>query len=94
MLDVSSVALNTLWIAGCALILAAFSYSSWLAHVRGLRTRQMLDTRTFQLPLAIGLGLGSLGMFVPSRGWLEHLLWAILFLLSVWRILRSAQTAA
>lgn len=85
MIDWPHVAFNALWIIGCALILAALSYANWLAHLRGVRTRQLLSAPTFQLPFSIGLGLISCGLFWLSRGWLEHALWAILTLLFAWQ---------
>jgi hypothetical protein len=85
MINWPHVAFNALWIFGCALALAAFSYSHWLAHARGLRTRQVLASATFQLPFSIGLGLVSLGLFFLSRGWLEHGVWAVFAALFAWQ---------
>jgi hypothetical protein len=72
---------HLLWICGLALILAAFSYADWLAHVRGVRTRHLLGSPTFQRPLSIGLALISLGLIFLSRSWLEQIIWAILAVL-------------
>ena len=86
MIDWPHVAFHTLWIFGCALILAAFSYANWLAHLRRAPTRQLLNAPTFQLPFTIGLGLISCGLFLLSRGWLEHILWVVLTLLFAWQV--------
>jgi hypothetical protein len=84
-IDWFRVAFHALWIIGCALILAALSYANWLAHLRGVRTRQLLSVPAFQFPFSIGLGLISCGLGLLSRGWLEHLLWAILAFLFAWQ---------
>ncbi len=86
MIDWPHVAFNALWIIGCAVILAAFSYTNWLAHERGERTRQLLGRPTFQLPFTIGMTLISLGLFFLARGWLERGLWAIFTLLFAWQL--------
>jgi hypothetical protein len=85
MINWLQVFFNLLWLLGLALILAAFSYTNWLAHARGVRTRQLLGTLTFQRPFSIGMGLISLGLFFLSRGWLEHVLWAAFTLLFAWQ---------
>jgi hypothetical protein len=84
-IDWLCVAFHALWIMGCALILAALSHAHWLAHLRGVRTRQLLGALTFQLPFSIGLGLISCGLGLLGRGWPEHLLWASLAFLFAWQ---------
>lgn len=85
MIDWLHVAFNALWLLGLALILAAFSYAGWLAQARGMRTRQLLGTPTFQLSFTIGMGLVSLGLFFLGRGWLEHVLWAAFTVVFAWQ---------
>ena len=92
MIDWFQVAFNSLWIVGCAVILAAFSHANWLAGVRGVRTRQLLGVPAFQLPFSIGLVLVTLGLFFLGRGWLERGLWAafaVLFTWQSWNLWRS-----
>jgi hypothetical protein len=84
-IDWPSIVFNTLWIVGCAVTLAAFSYANWLAHLQGVRTRQLLSAPNIQLSFVIGLGLISLGLFFLSRGWLEYVLWAVVFIFSAWQ---------
>lgn len=91
MIDWPSVVFNALWIVGCAIILAAFSYTNWLAHLRGVRTRHLVGASSFQLPLFTGLGLISLGLFFLSRGWLEYVLWAVFFTFFAWQSWRLWQ---
>jgi hypothetical protein len=93
-IDWPPVALNVLWIIGCAVILAAFSYANWMAHMHGVSTRHLLRAPSFQLPFLIGMGLISLGLFVLSRSWLERLLWGvciIFFVLRLWELWRTGQ---
>jgi hypothetical protein len=94
-IDWPRVAFNTLWIVGCALILAAFSHTHWLARTRSTRTRQLLGAPTFQIPLSVGLVLISLSLFFLGRGWLEHVLWAVftcLFAWQAWGLWRDGRT--
>ncbi len=85
MIDWLHVAFNALWVLGSALILAALSHANWLAQARHARTRQLLSAPAFQLPFSIGLGLISGSLFLLSRGWLEHVLWAILTITFAWQ---------
>jgi hypothetical protein len=83
-IDAARVAFNTVWIVGCALVLAAFSHAHWLAQLRGLRTRQLLEAPIYQLPVFAGLCLVSLGLLFLGRGWLEHAVWAAFTALFAW----------
>lgn len=85
MIDWPHIVYNGLWIVGCAVILADFSYANWLAHVYGVRTRQLLGRRGFQLVFFVGLSLIALGLFFLGHGWLEHALWALLAFLCAWQ---------
>ena len=86
MIDWFSVAYNALWVTGCAVILAAFSHSRWLAHERGERTRSLLEAPVFQLPFTGGLFLIALGLLFLSRGWLERGIWAVFVVVFVWQL--------
>ena len=85
MIDWPHVALNALWITGCATILAALSYASWVAYENSVPTRQLLRMPGLQLPFAIGMDLISLGLLFLSRSWLERLLWAFCVIFFAWR---------
>lgn len=86
MIDWLNVTFNALWLIGAAVSVAALSHANWMAHVRGVRTRQLLSATAFQLPFTIGLLLISLGLFFVSRGWLEHILWALLVVVFLWQV--------
>jgi hypothetical protein len=85
MIDWLQVLFNLFWLIGLALILAAFSYTSWLAYTRAVRTGRLLGSPTFQLPFSIGPSLVSLGLVFLGRGWLERGLWAVLAVLFAWQ---------
>lgn len=85
MINWSHVLMNALWLLGCAIILAAFSYHRWLARARGVRTRQLLAGATFQFLFSVGLGLLSLGLFFLARDWLEHVVWAVFVVWFAWQ---------
>lgn len=84
MIDWLRVVFNALWLLGCAVILATFSHTVWLAHVRGIRTRQALGAPAFQLPFYIGLLLVSLGLFFLAGSWLEHVVWVVFAVAFAW----------
>ena len=88
MIDWFSLAFNGLWVAGLVVVLATWSYANWLAHLQGVRTRQLLASPSFQSLFFLGLGLVTLGLFCLGRGWLEHLVWAALTLLYAWQAYR------
>ena len=87
MLDWSDLAINGLWIAGLAWVLAVCSVSSYEAQEVGLRLRHMLRMPRQQVAITLGLSLCSLGMLLLSPRWWERALWCILLLLLLSRAL-------
>ncbi len=85
MIDWLRLSFNALWIAGLTLMLTVLSYAGWLAQLQEVGVRQRLARPAFQAGLDLGLGLVSLGLFCLGRGWLEHLLWALLTLFFLWQ---------
>jgi hypothetical protein len=83
MVDWTSLALNGLWVLGTAVILAAFSVSYYGALCHGERLRARLAGPAFQLPLALGLTLVSLGAALIGPRWWERALWGGLCAMSV-----------
>lgn len=73
-----SVAVNALWIFGCAVILTAFGYADWLASLRQVRLRQVLSGVGFQASLHGGMVLVCLGLLFTSHRWWEHIVWGLL----------------
>lgn len=91
MINLASVAVNSLWVLGLAVILAALGYQDWLARERGLSLRQALASRGFVVAASIGLALVSLGLAGNAQG-AERVLWVILMLLfgtQAWRAWRA-----
>jgi hypothetical protein len=83
MVEWISLVLNGLWVLGAAVILAAFSVSYYGALCHGERLRTWLAGLAFQLPLALGLILISLGAALIGPRWWERALWGGLCAMSV-----------
>jgi len=77
MIDWGSVAANGLWILGLVVILTVFSYAGWLASLRRVRRRDVLDGAGFQAFLCAGMILICLGLLFTSHRWWEHVLWGL-----------------
>ena len=89
MSDWQQVVVNSLWIVGLAVIVAALSYHDWLAHRNRVRLRDVLATSSWQQPFSAGIGLVCLGLALTGRVWWEHLVWAALGLAFGWQLIRS-----
>jgi hypothetical protein len=80
LIDWPALVRNSLWIGGLSIVLAAWSYTSWLAARRGLRVRRAIGWPAFQAPTAFGLLLFSASMaWGATRAW-ERALWIVLSL--------------
>ncbi|RLC66926.1 MAG: hypothetical protein DRI48_03575 [Chloroflexi bacterium] len=86
MIDWTSLAFNSLWILGAAVILAALSYSSYEAQRRGERLRTRLAAPDFQVWLSVGLVLISLSLALIGPRWWERLLWGVMCVWSAWQL--------
>lgn len=74
---------NLLWILGCALVLATFSYASWEAWIHHEKLRSVLARPKAQNALDAGVILFSLGLAGSSEKIWEAGFWllmAIIFL--------------
>ena len=83
MIDWYSLLVNSFWILGLAIILAAGSYHHWLAgeHKRSLRAQ--FSRPSFQLPAWAGFCLVCLGLAgTSSRIW-ETIIWMIFGLIGL-----------
>ena len=96
MVDALNILFNTLWILGLAIILAAFSYSTWRVSQHDLDLRDALNGLAFQILLSLGLLLVSLALaLLAERGW-EQLLWLVfvgLFSFQIWSSRKRASNA-
>jgi multisubunit Na+/H+ antiporter MnhB subunit len=86
MVEWTSLAFNGLWVLGAAVTLAAFSLSYYEAQRRDERLRVRLATPGFQLPLALGLLLISLGMALLGPRWWKRVLWGLVGAMSAWQL--------
>jgi hypothetical protein len=79
MIDWYSVFTNSLWILGLSIILAAFSWQRWEAGERGRRLAEQFREPAWEIALASGLVLVSLGLLLAeSTPWWERAAWALL----------------
>jgi len=62
MIDWFNLAANSLWILGCAVVLATISYARWEAVTKGEKLRSLLNAQRFQPPLNLAGVLFCLGM--------------------------------
>ncbi len=67
MIDWADVALNSLWIVGLAVILAALGYHDWLAHRTGVRLRALWAAASWRRPAWLGLCLVCLSLTFARR---------------------------
>jgi hypothetical protein len=81
MIDWPRVLSSAVWIGGAALALAALSYASWFANLRGERLRAVLQQPAYQLWLRAAACLICVGLGLTAAG-LETALWLILAVIS------------
>jgi multisubunit Na+/H+ antiporter MnhB subunit len=86
MVEWISLAFNGLWVLGAAMILAAFSVSCYEAQRLDERLRVRLAAPGFQVPLALGLLLISLGMAMLGGRWWERALWGLFCATNAWQL--------
>jgi hypothetical protein len=87
MINWGSLAANSLWVLGCSVVLAAFSYASWVGAERQLKIRQALRSSGVWLALHIGAIIICAGLAATSRLWYEIVIWVLFGLgfLAHWR---------
>jgi hypothetical protein len=80
LIDWPSLARNALWILGLSIVLAAWSYASWLAARRRVRAWRAIEWSVFVVPVSGGLMLFAASMaWGATRAW-ERILWIVLVL--------------
>ena len=90
MIDWVNVALNALWIAGLALILAAFSYHQWLASETSRRLRDVLSQPSWKILFAAGMLLTCIGVGSGlAERWWEKTIWAALAVSYAWQLVTA-----
>ena len=78
MIDVWSVAANSLWILGLSLLLATLSWAHWVARQEEAPMREVLGRAGLRIPVDVGLLLFCAGLAATSRRWWERVLWGLL----------------
>lgn len=92
MIDWLSVAANSLWILGCAVILAAVSYYVWVASQASQSILSQFEKPAFLTIFFLGLALIGLGLLGTSDGTLQIALSAALVAGSLLAVARVYQT--
>ena len=78
MIDIGSLAANALWILGLALILAALSWTNWVAARERIPFRSALSRTGVRRTLDGGLVLLCAGLTATGRTRWEQILWGVL----------------
>jgi dipeptide/tripeptide permease len=98
MIDWLSVGLNSLWIIGLSVILAAFSYHHWLARETSGRLRDVLSRSSWKVPFSAGMMLTGVGFgWGLAARWWQRAIWTALALTYAYRLvadLREERTEA
>ena len=90
MIDWVNVALNSLWILGLSIILAAFSYHHWLAGETSRRLRDVLAQPSWKLPFSVGMVLTCVGFgYALAQHWWEKTIWTALALSYGWQFVMA-----
>jgi hypothetical protein len=89
MIDWYRLAANGLWIAGLAVIVAAFSYHDWVARETKRPRRDLFRQRSWQLPWTAGMCLTCAGWGLSQASWWwETVLWLALGGWFAWDLVR------
>ncbi len=83
MINWQSVILNSFWILGLAIILAAFSYHYWLAGQENRKLRLQFNESGFLKPMWLGCILIGIGLIGTSQEIWEMILWGVLTLIAI-----------
>jgi hypothetical protein len=89
MINWLSLFLNSLWILGLAVLLAALSYHYWLAIEGGQPLRLILQGRSFQRFAWLGLALVSAGLAGTSQQLWERIVWILFTLYSAFNLVNN-----
>jgi hypothetical protein len=81
-----SVFINSFWILGLAVILAAFSYHYWLAGEEERPLKVQLNHPTFQKTFWSGILLISIGLAGTSQKLWEIAIWTIFTLICCYNL--------
>ena len=91
MIDWANVAVNSLWILGLAVILAALGHHDWLAYRTRVRLRELFTTPSWRRPGLLGMLLVCLGLMLASWVRWQGVLWAALKLWYGWQFAKAGR---
>lgn len=83
MIDWFSVFINSFWILGLSLLLAALSYHYWLAREEERRLREQYNQPSFLRIFWISLALVGVGLAGTSQYTWETAVWILFIILSI-----------
>ncbi len=78
MIDLSVLLGNSLWVLGLTVLLATFSWASWVAQREGARFREVCARSPGRRWTCVGLALFCAGAAATGRSWWEQVLWTLL----------------
>jgi hypothetical protein len=84
-----SVIVNSFWIMGLAILLAAFSYHYWAANEANRRLRDQLNQPAFQQWYWVSFVFIGVGLVGTSQKTWEMAVWAIFTLISIVNTVRG-----
>lgn len=85
----SSVLLNSFWIVGLALLLAALSYHADQAHRLQRPLREQLSARSFAVSAWVAMTLIGAGLAGTSAQWWEVVVWALFALFALFNAINA-----
>lgn len=74
---------NSFWVVGLAVLLAGFSYHSWLAKENGRSIKEQFNESAFQKLFWASSILVAMGLAGTSRSWWETAVWIIVIFMSL-----------
>ena len=78
-----SIIVNSFWIIGLAILLAAFSYHFWLADIEKRHLKEQLARPAFQKFYWLGLTFVGIGLAGTSQKTWEIAIWIIFTLFGI-----------
>lgn len=87
-----SVIVNSFWIMGLAILLAAFSYHYWAANEEKRRLRNQLSQPAFQQWYWLGFVFIGIGLIGTSQKTWEMAIWAIFTLFSIVNLFKERRS--
>jgi len=93
LIDWPALCRNALWILGLSIVLAAWSYASWLAAQRRVRVWRTTNWPVFVVPASAGLLLFAISLaWGATRTW-ERALWVIIAMAFVAQLVQGWREA-